>query len=557
MEKKFKKRGNEKNIKEVLERNAKMPLEQFLAPKKNKIPNLEKVVERLKQAKKAGEIVTVVGDYDADGICSSAILWHLLTRLQMLVRVIIPDRLTDGYGISADIVNRVEGSLILCVDNGIAAYEAIAHAKEIGKDVIILDHHPTENELPPADIIIDPMQLQDTFPYYCGAGLAYKLVELIYEDFDPDFVTSMRCLAAIATVGDVMPLRDENRLIVKGGLEEMMSELSPIGLRTILTTKKVIEPTSEDLAFKVCPLLNGAGRMIKQGAMLGFATLCAMTEGDALICVQKLEELNEERKSATELGLFKAEEILADISVGGLSILTLYLPDTPEGIMGILAGKLSEKYQKPVICLTDGEDGLLKGSGRSVEGCDLKSVLDAHKDLLKKYGGHPAAVGLSVAPDVLEELVAVLAIEEIEIKTSEDTIFYDLEISEEEIPALIEDLKLYEPYGEGFRKPVVKVLIRPIPQPGGMYKTMKSDGMKFQLKNKVSALSFGLSEEYTNAGSPHSFEVVGEVSESVYSGFGSKEFRNAQILFTDFAACEPVLKTTSFANLLADVARKF
>ena len=367
-----------------------------------------------------GESIRIVGDYDVDGVTSTYVLYDAIKKLGGNVSYDIPHRIRDGYGINERIVMDAYNdgvSLIVTCDNGIAAVEAINKAVEMGMTVVITDHHEIPPELPNADAIINPHQEGDGYPFkdICGCEVAYKLIQTLYkmreEALDPRAYLE---IVALATNCDVMPLVDENRIYVKEGLKDL-EHTSNIGLRALidaseLTGKKL---TTYHLGFVLGPCLNAAGKL--EDAKVALELL--LTD-DATFAEQRAVELkilNDERKLETEQGTeaaassVKLEEIEGDIQPVDKVVIE-YLPGIHEGVAGVIAGRVRERYGRPTIIFTDtdGDLDILKGSGRSVEVYNMFEKIDEHRDLTVKFGGHPMAAGLSIKRDMLDEFRAKL-----------------------------------------------------------------------------------------------------------------------------------------------------
>lgn len=427
--------------------------------------DMEKAVQLLREKLTAGKRIRIVGDYDIDGVCSTYILLTALKRLEAEVDYEIPDRIKDGYGINEAIIDQAYADgidTILTCDNGISAYHQIEKAKQYGMTVIITDHHevPLEEEkemLPPADAIINPKQKACAYPFpeICGAVVAYKLVEVLYEICG---IPQTECLellefAAIATVGDVMKLQDENRILVKYGLERLANTKN-IGLRKLAEKNNLnlAQITAYHIGFVLGPCLNAGGRL--QTAKLALELLLSTEENQADHLALQLKELNDVRKDMTEQGTQQAK-LLVEAYYQEDRVLVVYLPECHESLAGIIAGRLREYYQKPAIVLTKGEESV-KGSGRSIENYHMFQKLSEVKELLLKFGGHPMAAGLSLEEGKIEEFRRRL--NENSGLTREDfkaKIWIDVPmpigyVSER----LVQELKRLEPFGQGNEKPL-------------------------------------------------------------------------------------------------------
>lgn len=448
---------------EAVERYLRGNLDDLYSP--HLMKDMDRTVEILQNKTAAGKRIRIVGDYDIDGVCSTYLLYRALRRIGALVDYEIPDRIRDGYGINESIIRAAAEAgidTILTCDNGIAAVEQIKLAKELGLTVLITDHHDIMQEdgsdiLPPADAVVNPKQEACHYPYpeICGGLVAYKLVEVLYEacKIPKEEWLSMLEFAAIATVGDVMKLQDENRIIVKEGLNRIASTKS-LGLLKLIEKNNLDREhiSAYQIGFVIGPCLNAGGRL--QTAKLALSLLLCEDEEEADRMALELTELNVQRKTMTKEGTEKAVELVEE-KYGGDKVLVVYLPECHESLAGIIAGRLREKYQKPSFVLTDAE-GCVKGSGRSIEQYHMFEGLVKVKDLLLKFGGHPMAAGLSLDRENVDEFRRRL--NEDAILTDDDfvkKIWIDAAMPLEYInEPIIEELECLEPFGQGNEKPL-------------------------------------------------------------------------------------------------------
>lgn len=424
----------------------------------------EKAADILKEKTEAGKWIRIVGDYDIDGVCSTYLLFQALKRVGARVDYEIPDRVKDGYGINEQIIEaaaRDGVDTILTCDNGISAVAQMERAKELGMTVIITDHHDIAKEgekdiLPHADAIVNPKQQDCPYPWkeICGAVVAYKLIQILYEKFHipAGEWEEMIEFAAIATVGDVMRLRDENRILVREGLARLPLSKS-LGL------KKLVEKNDLDIAqvsafhigFVIGPCLNAGGRL--QTAKMALRLLLSQDQEEADKLAQELKELNDQRKDMTSQGVEEAA-VQVDENYMDDKVLVVYLPECHESLAGIIAGRLRERYHKPSIVLTRAADGV-KGSGRSIEGYHMFEALLEVKELLTKFGGHPMAAGLSLEEANVDRFRQ--ALNRNARLTEEDfipKIWIDVAMPIEYVSEpLIQELKMLEPFGQGNEKP--------------------------------------------------------------------------------------------------------
>ena len=427
--------------------------------------NIDKAAIFIKEYIEGGKKIRVVGDYDIDGICSTYVLISALRYLGANADYEIPDRIKDGYGINESIIKKSheEGcELIITCDNGIAAFGALELAAKLGVKVIVTDHHEVFREdnkdlLPRADIIVNPKQEDCSYPFkqVCGAFVAYRLIEVLYELFliPSSEIEKFKEFIAIATVGDVMPLISENRIIVKQGLERI--KLSDnIGLKSLIKVCGIDSKNinSYDIGFILGPCFNASGRL--ESAKLSLRLLLTNDEKEAVELAEYIKSLNDERKALTQKGVEFAIELVESKYIND-DIIVAYIGDYHESLAGIIAGRLKERYKKPCFVITDTEEGLIKGSGRSIEAYNMFEGIRAADSLLTKYGGHPMAAGLSLEKDKLLEFRKLLNSNS-KLKESDfvEKIWIDIALpfaylSED----FVKELSLLEPFGQGNQKP--------------------------------------------------------------------------------------------------------
>ena len=430
-------------------------------------------VDIIKRKIQENKKIRIIGDYDVDGIISVFILYTALKKCGANVDYEIPDRIKDGYGINENIVKVAydEGvDTIITCDNGISAIDQIQYAKDLGLTVIVTDHHdvPFIEEdgvrtflSSQADAIINPKQIECEYKFksICGAGVAFKLMEALYEEIGMDKEECYKLIEfiAIATVCDVVDLIDENRIFVKNGLE-MLNNSKNIGINALkkacgLEDKEI---TAYHLGFVIGPCLNASGRL--DSAKKGLELLLMEDDEEAKNLAQEIVDLNDARKNMTKEGVDRAINIIDITDINNDNILVVYIPDIHESLAGIVAGRVKEKYNKPTIILTKSEEGV-KGSARSIEEYNMFEGLLACKELLDKFGGHPMAAGLSLQEDKVDELRIALN-NKCEL-TDEDLtrkIMIDSSLPLEYLNLhLIEELNVLEPFGKGNAKPVFGV----------------------------------------------------------------------------------------------------
>ena len=432
--------------------------------------DMDKAIDILKEKILEDKKIRVIGDYDIDGVNATYILLEGLERLGADVDSDIPDRISDGYGLNRHLVERAYeagvDTLITC-DNGIAAADEIAYGKEMGMTVIVTDHHevPFDEQdgekryrIPPADAVMDPKQPDCLYPFkgLCGAAVAYKLMEALWESMGKDSADLDDLIenVAIATIGDVMDLEDENRIFVKEGLQMLRRTKNP-GLKALIECTGIDKNSlnSYHIGFVLGPCINASGRL--DTAKRALELLRAGTQKEADILAGDLKALNDSRKDMTEEAVKQAEEQVETTTISKDKVLVVYLPDCHESLAGIVAGRIRENYYKPVFVLTDTEEGV-KGSGRSIDGYHMYEELNKCKELLTKFGGHRLAAGLSLEKENIAEFRrrlnenCTLTEEEMKEKVTIDMEMPFLCVTEE----LVKELELLEPFGKGNTKPI-------------------------------------------------------------------------------------------------------
>ena len=434
------------------------------------LKDMEKAVAILQEKIENRNRIRIIGDYDIDGVMSTYILLESLRGLGCDVDMMIPNRITDGYGLNEHLIEQAwqEGrDTIITCDNGIAAVTQIRKAKDLGMTVIVTDHHEVPFEdlegerkeiLPPADAIVNPKQKACSYPFagLCGAVVAMKVMEALYEKMAPevDLVDKMLPFAGIATIGDVMDLQDENRILVKEGLQRL-HHTTNLGLQELIRVNN-LEPENISpyhIGFILGPCLNASGRL--DTAKRALQLLLADSREEAAVLAGDLKNLNESRKEMTAQGLEKAIEQVESTSMMEDTVLVVFLPECHESLAGIIAGRLRERYHKPSFVLTRGEEGV-KGSGRSIESYSMYEKLCECKEYLTKFGGHPMAAGLSLEEENVERFRRKL--NEQSGLTEEDLVekvTIDVPMPIHYIRKdLVQELSLLEPFGKGNEKPL-------------------------------------------------------------------------------------------------------
>lgn len=515
------------------------------------VTNMKQAAALIKEAVQSGRHIHLVGDYDCDGVMAICILYLAMTELGADFSIRFPKKMSEGYGISEKIVGEIpDGSMVVTIDNGIAALEAIDLANSRGMDVVILDHHQIRGDglLPNAKCTVDPhiYKEEGEFEHYCGAGLGYMLTKEL--GLSEETVKKAMVFAAIATIQDVVPMVEDNRNIVKYGLQALNAKAVDIpglyslcgALKLVPTTDTMAAITEEDIGFQIGPCINAMGRMLDDGAHVAFERIMHYDiygeDG-----IRELVEWNQKRKDATAKQQNILEMLAETTMTKKTTCMVLYAEGLHEGIIGINAARVCEKYNMPAIILTNShEDGILKGSARSVEGVNMKDLLDQVADHVYKYGGHAGAAGLSVELSKLEDFTKAINAITPKMTASTNTWQYDIEVEEKDVAEMLTALREYAPYGEEFRAPVFRV---------NNYNLMKSFGQYYRFigENGVSlngatteAVSFSLKEKFRTSGSPLNLNVVGTIGYSRYK-------KKPQIMLNDF---QPIIKQQSLGFLV-------
>lgn len=452
-------------------------IERYLYPEYDKmhdkcqLKDLQKAAQIIMEKVNQGKTMRIISDYDVDGVISNYVLYVGLSKIGGKVDYEIPNRVEDGYGINEALIKKAHDQgidTIITCDNGIAAIDQIAYGKQLGMTIIVTDHHEIpyqsgENESKiylssTADAIINPKQIDCDYPFkdLCGAGVAFKLIESLYElnNIAEDEAKRLIEFVAIATVCDVVDLIDENRIIVKKGLE-LLNQTTNIGLQALIQACNLHTNSlsTYHLGFVIGPCINASGRL--DSAKRGLELLLCQEPGKAQTLAMELKELNDQRKDLTKQGVEEAFLQVEKTAVSFDKVLVIYLPNCHESLAGIIAGRVREKYYKPVIVITKSKDGL-KGSGRSIESYHMFEEISKCKNLLTKYGGHKMAAGLSLTEENLHAFRQ--KINEVQQLTEDDLskkVLIDVPMPIDYISThLIEQINLLEPFGKANPKPL-------------------------------------------------------------------------------------------------------
>lgn len=452
-------------------------MEEYLHPTLDNFPDphlfadMDEACGLLMDAIDEGVKIRVVGDYDVDGIMSTYILTSAIKEVGGDVDYAVPHRMVDGYGINPEMVQAAFDDgvrFIITCDNGIAAAPAVDLAKELGMTFVVTDHHEVPFEtaedgsvvqkLPNADAVVDPKRNDCGYPFkgICGAQVAWKLVDVLFEfvGLDKEMADKYLQFASIATVCDVMELKGENRATVYHGLKAI-ENTDNVGLNALLARNELKgKPLScYHLGFIIGPCLNASGRL--DTASKAIELLFEEDSAKALASANELVELNSQRKNMTQIGIDKARDIIENSDIKNQKVLVVYIPELHESLAGIVAGRIRETYNKPVLVITDAEDGA-KGSGRSIPAYNMFEELTAVKDVFTKFGGHPMAAGVSLPTDKIDELRDRL---NSNCKLTEDDMQEIIKI-DCDMPlsymteSLVDSIDMLAPFGTGNTKPL-------------------------------------------------------------------------------------------------------
>jgi single-stranded-DNA-specific exonuclease len=518
-------------IKEYTLHNLGMTSEEYNALKDKSFGMDEKVRKKFYAIVKNSDHIDILGDYDCDGVTSTYIMYKLMTStFHKDTGFLIPNRITDGYGIQKKLIDRLyerrkdaldrgEVCTIVTVDNGIAGAEPIAYAKELGFRVIVTDHHEQGlNEIPRADLVIDP-KAKDCNPFdydgYCGAGVAYKIAEQFVKN--PKFLRHLRSFAALGTVADVMELTGDNYKIVKTALNELSNGIMPTSWRYLGKAYNTFpnhdfaweDITEKDFGFMFGPIINAQSRMEDAGATKAEKYLLHPTEEMA----KEMVKVNETRKDLTKTLYAGVEKKIEE--TGLKSPLWVYIPQVNEGIIGILAGNITERFGVPCIVLTDTEDEkVLKGSARSIQGFDIFDYLcSLPKEYFVGFGGHTGAAGLSVYRDKLEE---IQNLPDLSVYAECDHLEPNFVIDQDEMEECYHALREFAPFGQGNPAPLFGVHMNPMEKKPYLCGSDKNTALFFGDHGKVTVFRYKDMLGDINPNKP--FLAVGELNAERYKG---------------------------------------
>lgn len=480
------------------------------------LKNMQEVVDKIKFYIMSKKRILIMGDYDTDGISASAILFKYFKSIGVDTNVFLPNRVVDGYGLTKDSLDKVKSmyspDLIITVDCGITCVEEIDYCKSLGIDIIVTDHHDIPSVIPNT-LIINPKLEDQLYPFreLCGAGVALKLVHALGGLSEALKYTT---IATLATVADIVPLMDENRAIVKLGLENQKTQL-PKGLKKLCSQLKISLPlSSTDISFKLAPKINATGRM--GDAIISFNLYVKNDDSEIKENIDLLVALNDKRVIETNNIFASACEMLEDTNVSRLGMIVLYNETWESGVLGIICSKLVERYNKPV-CLLSMVDGEFKGSCRSIPGVNIFDALTSVSDLLIRFGGHNQAGGLSIERKNLKEFrnrindYVLTHINESELLTKK---YYDLDISNMDLTVeFLQQLSIFEPCGFKNEKPMFRLSLTE-----NNVSRMSNYPQHLRIKQgNLNLIGFGKGEYYYNLSVNCPKEVIVELTLEKYA----------------------------------------
>ena len=486
------------------------------------LPDMEQAVERIEQAINNKEKILIYGDYDADGITSTTILIKFFKELGVEVDKYIPNRLEEGYGINNKALEEIKNrgiDLIITVDTGITANDQVKYANELGLDVIITDHHEPSDEIPKAVAVIDAKRKNNKYPFnqLAGCGIAFKLTQAISikRKLDPSKYLKNLDIVSIGTISDLVPLVDENRVIVKLGLM-LVKQTKNIGLRKLLLKSQLKEVDSTSISFGITPRINAAGRLGNQYDALNLFITEDVKEAERLSEV--LNSYNIERQ---KIGNKIYEEAISQLKDEEKNCIILGKEDWHHGVIGIVSSKITEKFNKPSILLCF-EDNIAKGSGRSVPGFDLYKAISSTKEYLLGFGGHTMACGLSLTVENFEKFkkeITKYIDENLDISKLEKEIYIDENLTIDDLDIeKIKELKSLEPFGEENPEPII------------MYENVEINGIRTLSENRhlklslkkndkiIDAIGFNLGELAEKYKIGDTIDIVGNIEINSFNG---------------------------------------
>lgn len=518
-------------------------IEKFLKPKRTDfynpflMPDMEKAVSRITKALKNNENITIFGDYDADGITSTTILKRFFHDINKECNVYIPNRLNEGYGLNKNAIKKLSEdgtNLIITVDCGITAIEETKYAKELGIDIVITDHHESGEEIPDAEAVVDCKRKDNKYPFreLAGCGVAFKLTQALCKNLELNENQALKYLdiACVGTISDVVPLVDENRVIVKLGML-LLKQTKNLGLKQIINNAHFKEFNSMSVAFGITPRINACGRLGHQDEALELFTTDNQEKATKL--AKKMDEYNiqrqlEEKRIYDEAITLLQEETQTN---GITNCIVLGHENWNPGVIGIVSSRITEKFYKPSILVCFDKD-IAKGSGRSIEGFDLHKALMKCDKYLTNYGGHSLAAGLSLNTKDFEKfknMINEYAEKNIKDEDLIPTINIDLKLEDSQLNIEdVEELKLLEPFGQSNEEPIFMITNLKVVS----IKTL-SEGkhLKLFLKNQnyLDAIGFNLGERANELKIGDTIDIVGNLNINDFNNT-----KKVQMLLKDF-----------------------
>lgn len=514
-------------------------IEKFLKPKRTDfydpflMPDMEKAVSRILKALKNNENITIFGDYDADGITSTTILKRFFHDINNECNVYIPNRLNEGYGLNKNAIKKLSEdgtNLIITVDCGITAIEETKYAKELGIDIVITDHHEPGEEIPDAEAVVDCKRKDNKYPFreLAGCGVAFKLTQALCKNLDLNENQALKYLdiACVGTISDVVPLIDENRVIVKLGML-LLKQTKNLGLKQIINNAHFKEFNSMSVAFGITPRINACGRLGHQDEALELFTTDNQEKATEL--AKKVDEYNVQRQLEEKRIYEEAITLLQEETQ--TKCIVLGHENWNPGVIGIVSSRITEKFYKPSILVYFDKD-IAKGSGRSIEGFDLHKALMECDKYLTNYGGHSLAAGLSLNTKDFEKfknMINEYAEKNIKDEDLIPTINIDLKLEDSQLNIEdVEELKLLEPFGQSNEEPIFMITNLKVVS----IKTL-SDGkhLKLYLKNQnyLDAIGFNLGERANELKIGDTIDIVGNLNINEFNNT-----KKVQMLLKDF-----------------------
>ena len=518
-------------------------IEKFLKPKRTDfydpylMPDMEKAVSRITKALKNNENITIFGDYDADGITSTTILKRFFHDINKECNVYIPNRLNEGYGLNKNAIKKLSEdgtNLIITVDCGITAIEETKYAKELGIDIVITDHHEPGEEIPDAEAVVDCKRKDNKYPFreLAGCGVAFKLTQALCKNLDLNENQALKYLdiACVGTISDVVPLVDENRVIVKLGML-LLKQTKNLGLKQIINNAHFKEFNSMSIAFGITPRINACGRLGHQDEALELFTTDNQEKATEL--AKKVDEYNIQRQLEEKRIYDEAITLLQEEAQknGITNCIVLGHENWNPGVIGIVSSRITEKFYKPSILVCFDKD-IAKGSGRSIEGFDLHKALMECDKYLTNFGGHSLAAGLSLNTKDFEKfknMINEYAEKNIKDEDLIPTIIIDLKLEDSQLNIEeVEELKLLEPFGQSNEEPIFMITNLKVVS----IKTL-SDGkhLKLYLKNQnyLDAIGFNLGERANELKIGDTIDIVGNLNINEFNNT-----KKVQMLLKDF-----------------------